>query len=215
MSDKDLRRDVLDELDFDPGIDAAEIGVAVARGVVTLTGRVGSYAEKIEVERAVRRVKGVCAIAQEITIRNPHAKQIADDQIARRALAIIDWYARIPTGVIMVKVANGWVTLTGEVDWQYQAMAAEAAVRKLSGVAGVSNLVEVRPRVQPADVKARILEALKRNAAFEADAIEVTVADGRVTLEGKVKALAERDAVERAAWSAPGIRAVEDRIAIG
>ncbi|MBX9933500.1 MAG: BON domain-containing protein [Methylobacterium sp.] len=212
MTDKDLRRDVLDELDFDPSLDAADIGVAVADGVVTLTGHVGSYAEKVEAERAVRRVKGVRAIAQEIRVRRPDAKKIEDDQIAARALAIIDWSVHLPKGDIQVKVAQGWVTLTGKVPWQYQAMGAEAAVRKLSGVVGVSNVIAIRPEVQPAAVKEKILEAFKRGAVFEADGIKVSVEGDKVTLDGAVAAWAEREAAERAAWSVPGVRFVEDRI---
>lgn len=212
MTDKDLRRDVLDELDFDPSLDAADIGVAVSDGVVTLTGHVGSYAEKVEAERAVKRVKGVRAIAQEIQVRRPNAKAVEDDQIAARALAIIDWSVHLPKQAIQVKVAQGWVTLTGAVPWQYQAMGAEAAVRKLSGVVGVSNLVEVRPEVRPTAVKEKILEAFRRNALFEADAIKVSVDGDQVTLEGAVTVGIERDAAERAAWSVPGVRTVVDHI---
>ena len=212
MTDKDLRRDVLDELDFDPSLDAADIGVAVSDGVVTLTGHVGSYAEKVEAERAVKRVKGVRAIAQEIQVRLPNAKAVEDDQIAARALAIIDWSVHLPKQAIQVKVAQGWVTLTGAVPWQYQAMGAEAAVRKLSGVAGVSNLVEVRPEVRATAVKEKILEAFRRNALFEADAIKVSVDGDQVTLEGAVTVGIERDAAERAAWSIPGVRTVVDHI---
>ncbi|WP_419951707.1 BON domain-containing protein [Methylobacterium sp.] len=212
MTDKDLRRDVLDELDFDPSLDAADIGVAVSDGVVTLTGHVGSYDEKVETERAVKRVKGVRAIAQEIQVRLPNAKAIEDDQIAARALAIIDWSVHLPKDAIQVKVARGWVTLTGAVPWQYQAMGAEAAVRKLSGVAGVSNVIELRPNVPPTAVKEKILEAFRRNALFEADSIKVSVDGDKVTLEGSVTAGVERDAAERAAWSVPGVRTVVDHI---
>lgn len=215
MTDKDLRRKVLDRLEADPFIEASNIGVAVSDGVVTLTGRVGSYAERCEAERVVREVRGVRAIARELVIHNPNAKQIADEQIAGRALAIIDWYAHIPSGVLMVKVANGWITLTGEVEHQFQAMAAEAAVRKLSGVTGVSNLITVAPAKRPSVSKERIVEALKQHAAFEADAIRVRVDHDRVMLEGTVSALAERDAAERAAWSVPGVRVVEDSITVG
>ncbi|MEE7478685.1 BON domain-containing protein [Methylobacterium hispanicum] len=212
MTDKDLRRAVLDELDFDPSLDAADIGVAVSDGVVTLTGHVGSYAEKVEAENAVRRVKGVRAVAQEIRVRYPAAKQIEDDQIAARALAIIDWSVHLPKEAIQVGVSKGWITLTGTVPWQYQAMGAEAAVRKLSGVVGVANLIRVRPEVHPTAVKDKILEAFRRSAMFEADGIKVSVAGDTVTLEGAVTAWAEREAAERAAWSVPGVRAVEDRI---
>ncbi|WP_342108690.1 BON domain-containing protein [Methylobacterium sp. SI9] len=212
MTDKDLRRDVLDELDFDPSLDAGDIGVAVSDGVVTLTGHVGSYAEKVEAERAVRRVRGVRAIAQEIQVRYADAKQVADDQIAARALAIIDWSVHLPKRAIQVTVAGGWVTLTGAVHWQYQSAGAEAAVRKLTGVHGVTNHIEVRPEARPDAVKDKILEAFRRSVMFEADGIKVTVSGDKVTLEGAVSAWTERDAAERAAWSVPGVRAVEDRI---
>ncbi len=212
MTDKDLRRDVLDELDFDPSLDAGDIGVAVSQGVVTLTGHVGSYAEKVEAERAVLRVRGVRAFAQEIQVRYADEKRVADDQIATRALAIIDWSVHLPKRAIQVKVAGGWVTLTGTVDWHYQMAGAEAAVRKLSGVHGVTNLIEVTPQVPPNAVKDKILEAFRRSVMFEADGIKVTVSGDKVTLEGAVSAWAERDAAERAAWSVPGVRAVEDRI---
>src|ERR1700712_5845632 len=134
MTDKGLRRDVLDELDFDPSLDAGDIGVAVSEGVVTLTGHVGSFAEKVEAERAGRRVKGVRAIAQEIQVRYVDEKKVDDDQIAARALSIIDWSVNLPKDAIQVKIGGGWITLTGAVPWQYQSVDVEAAVRKLSGV---------------------------------------------------------------------------------
>jgi osmotically-inducible protein OsmY len=214
MADKYLRQLVVDELDFDPSVDAANIGVAVESGVVTLTGHVGSYAEKMSVERAVQRVKGVHGIAEEIEIRYPADKKTADDQIAERAINIIGWDARIPRDAVMVKVQNGWVTLTGTVDWYYQKMRAESAIRKLSGVVGVSNQIELKPRVQTTDVKSKILNALKRNADVEADAIRVIVQGDKVRLEGRVKAWYERNLVEHAAWSVPGVRTVEDRLTL-
>jgi osmotically-inducible protein OsmY len=215
MSDMSLRQDVIDELDFDPSIDSANIGVAVSNGVVTLTGHVDSYSEKIAAEKAVQRVKGVRAVAQEIVVRHASDKKTADDQIAERALSIIAWNARIPGDAVKVKVAQGWVTLSGNVHWYYQSAAAEAAVRHLSGVVGVTNLIEVKPLAQPQDVRAKILEALKRNAEVEADSIRVLVQGDRVTLEGKVKAWYERGVAERAAWSAPGVAAVEDNLVLG
>lgn len=212
MTDKDLRRDVLDELDFDPSLDAADIGVAVSNDVVTLTGHVESYAEKVEAERAAKRVKGVRAIAQEIRVRYSDAKKIEDDQIAVRALAIIDWSTHLPKEAIQVKVAQGWITLTGEVAWWFQANAAEEAVRKLSGVVGVLNLCEVKPPVQPIAVKDKIQQAFRRNALIEADAIRVIVEGDKVILEGAVTLGVVRDAAERAAWSVSGVRIVEDHI---
>jgi osmotically-inducible protein OsmY len=214
MTGKLLRQYVIDELDFDPSFDSANVGVAVENGVVTLTGHVGSYAEKIAAEKAAQRVKGVHAVAQEIEVRYPEQKKTADDQIAERAVAIIGWDAMVPVDAVMVKVQKGWVTLTGNVEWQYQRTAAESAIRRLSGVIGVTNLIEVKPRIQPQNIKAKIMEALKRNAELEADSIRVTVKDDKVTLEGRVKAWFERGIAERAAWSAPGVKSVEDRLSI-
>lgn len=215
MGDKDLRQSVIDELDFDPSFDAADIGVAAEAGVITLTGHVRSFAEKLAVERAVKRVRGVYGIAEEIEVRYPADKKTADDQIADRAISSINWNAQIPVDAVLVKVEKGWVTLTGIVDWQYQRMAAVSAVRRLSGVVGVSNQIAVKPQVRPADVKDKILSALKRNAELEADAIRVNVDNDTVTLEGKVKAWSERGIAEHAAWSAPGVRKVEDRLVVG
>lgn len=214
MSDKTLQQAVMDELEWEPSIDAQHIGVAVEEGVVTLTGHVGNYIERFAAEKAVKRVKGVRAIAEEIEVRFPNDKRTSDDQIARRALDVIAWDSTIPKDKIQVKVQNGFVTLTGEVDWFYQRDDAEAAVRKLTGVKGMSNEIKVKPQVRVTDIKQRIETALKRNAEVEADAIKVTVQDGRVILDGKVKAWYERELAERTAWSAPGVISVEDRISI-
>lgn len=214
MDDKALRQNVVSELDFDPSIDAETIGVAVEGGVVTLTGHVGSYAEKIAAERAAQRVKGVRAIAQEIVVRYPDDKKTADDQIAERAVSIMTWDARIPAENVMVKVQQGWVTLSGEVSWHFQREAAESSVRRLSGVVGVTNEIRVTPSAQPEDVRSRIVDALARNAELEADSINVVVHGDKVTLEGKVKAWYEREVAERAAWSVPGVAAVEDHLTL-
>jgi osmotically-inducible protein OsmY len=215
MTDKVLRQTIVDELDFEPSVDSANIGVAVDNGVVTLTGHVASYAEKVAAERAVARVKGVRAIAENIEVRYPGHKQTADDEIAERALSLLRWNVQVPKDSVKVKVEKGWITLTGTVEWRFQRMAAESAVRKLSGIVGVTNLIEVRPKVAPLDVKQKILDALKRNAELEADAIRVNVLDDKVVLEGKVKAWYERRIAERAAWSAPGVKAVQDDLALG
>jgi osmotically-inducible protein OsmY len=214
MDDKTLRQSIIDELDFEPSIDAAHIGIAVENGVVTLTGHVGSYAEKIAAEDAVKRIKGVKAIAQDIEVRYPGAEKRSDDEIAKRALDILAWDVSVPNERIQVKVQKGLLTLSGEVDWYYQKQAAENAVRKLSGVVAVIDQIAIKAAVQPADVKRRIEDALKRNAEVEADNIRVAVSDGKVTLEGKVKAWYERQLVEQAAWAAQGVRAVEDRLYI-
>jgi len=214
MSDKTLRQAVIDELEWEPSVNAQHIGVAVEDGVVTVTGHVGSYVERLAAEKAVKRVKGVRAIAEEIEVRFPSDKKTADDQIAKRALDVIAWDSTIPKDKIQIKVQNGFVTLSGEVDWFYQRDDAEAAVRKLTGVKGLSNEIKVKPQVRGTDIKQRIETALKRNAEVEADAIKVTVQEGRVILDCKVKAWYERELAERTAWSAPGVISVEDRISI-
>jgi len=214
MSDEDLRQHVSDELEFAPTVNATKIGVAVDHGVVTLTGHVNSYAEKIAAERAVQRVKGVRGVAQEIEVRYPSERKNRDDEIAERAAQIFDWDTTIPSGKVTVKVEKGWVTLGGEVEWQFQRMGAETAVRKLSGVIGVTNQITIGPRIDATNVKHRIEDALKRIAELEADGIQVAVTGGKVTLEGKVRAWHERGVAERAAWAAPGVITVEDRLTI-
>jgi osmotically-inducible protein OsmY len=215
MDDTILRQNIIDELDFEPSIDAAHIGVAAENGVVTLTGHVPTYAEKNKIADVVCRVKGVRGIAQEIKVRPRGAHRTADDEIAKRALSVIKWNTVIPDGTVLVKVQNGLVTLTGEVEWNYQKNAAAEAVRGLSGVVDVANSVEVKPRATTFDVKRRIEDALKRAAEVEATGITVNVDDaGKVKLEGRVNAWSARNAVERAAWSAPGVKMVDDRIIV-
>ncbi|HEY7747578.1 MAG TPA: BON domain-containing protein [Aestuariivirgaceae bacterium] len=215
MDDKRLRQDILDELDFEPSIDAANIGVAVDEGVVTLTGHVASYAQKTAAEEAVRRVKGVLALANEVEIRYPGDKKTSDGEIAKRALSILKWNEVVPKEGIQISVERGWVILTGQVTWQFQRKAAEEAVRKLSGVLGVINDIEIKPAVSAYDVKEKIESALTRHAEIEAQEIKVTVRDGnKVLLEGKVDNLDERMAVENAAWSVAGVKSVDDRLTI-
>ena len=214
MSDKKLKQDVIDELNFEPSVDAADIGVAVEDGIVTLTGHVPTYAQKSTAEEVVRRVKGVKGIAEEIEVRPLGTGQTADDEIAKRAVSTIGWISSIPEGAVQVKVQKGWVTLTGSVDWQYQRAAAADAVRALGGVLGVSNKIEIKEYASTADIGKRIEDALKRNAEVEAKAISIKVTGSTVILEGKVRAWSERNAAVRAAWSAPGVRSVDSRIII-
>jgi osmotically-inducible protein OsmY len=215
MNDKTLQQDVLDELDFEPSVNAANIGVAVDKGVVTLSGHVGSYAEKLAAERAARRVKGVLALAGNVQVRFPDDKKTADDEIARRALNILHWSTTLPKDAIAVTVDKGWIHLGGQVEWQYQRALVEAAVRRLSGVSGVVNGIRVKPRVQGCDIKRRIEDALKRHAEIEAGHIRVSIQGGsEVALDGTVHDWRERAAVENAAWSAPGVTSVEDRLQI-
>jgi len=215
MDSSQLRQNVIDELEFEPSINAANIGVAAENGVVTLTGHVSSYAEKLAAERTAREVKGVRAIAQEIEVRYPFDKKTADDEIAKRAVDILKWDAMTPPGSLKVTVQKGWVTLIGDVDWQYQRKAAEDAVRKLSGVTGVFNNISLRPAVHAGDVKKQIEDALARRAKVEAGAIRVSVRDGnKVSLEGVVESWDEKEAVESAAWSVAGVQSVDDRLTI-
>ncbi|MDE1895746.1 MAG: BON domain-containing protein [Rhodospirillales bacterium] len=214
MLDSELRHHVIEELAFEPQVDDANIGVAAENGIVTLTGHVGSYAEKIAAERAVRRVKGVLGIAQEIEVRFPDSKKLADDEIAARAVAIISWDSSIPKGQVQVKVQHGWVMLTGSTAWFYQKTAAERAVRKLSGVVGVTNHIEVTPQVRVTDVRQRIDAALKRNAEIDSACIRLNVENGKVVIEGGVGSWHERDVAVSAARSVPGVTEVEDHLAI-
>jgi hyperosmotically inducible protein len=215
MNDSQLRRDVIDELEFDPSFGGEHVGVAVDRGVVMLTGHVNSYAEKLAAVVAARRVKGVQAIAEEIEVRYAYQPKNADDQIARRVADMLDWDVLVPSESICVLVQDGWVTLSGEVKWYFEKTAAEEAVSKLAGVRGVVNKIVIRPKADPVNVESKIAAALQRHAEIEARAIRVTVRDGNtVVLEGKVDNWDERRAVEKAAWSAAGVAAVDDRLTI-
>lgn len=213
MNDKELRQLVTDELEFEPSVDAADIGVAAEHGVVTLTGHVADYMQKKAAERAAWRVKGVKGIAQKIEVRFPGDKKWNDDEIAQRAIDILAWNAVIPKDSVRVRVSNGWVTLSGNVNWNYQRQAAENEVLKLGGVKGVTNSVSLAPVAQAGDVKRRIQDALKRHAEIEADAVRVDVRDdGTVRIDGRVDNWSEMRAVEHAVWSAPGVRHVEDHL---
>ncbi|WP_426663918.1 BON domain-containing protein [Rhodanobacter aciditrophus] len=213
MSDKELRQLVIDELEYEPSIDAADIGVAAENGVVTLSGHVSDYAQKTAAERAAWRVKGVRGIAQEIEVRLSGDKKRNDDEIAQRALSILAWNTTIPSAGIRVQVSGGWVTLSGNVSWNYQRRAAENEIRKLGGVTGVTNDIRLTTEVQASDLKRRIQEALKRHAEIEAGAVHVDVrADGTVRLDGHVDNWSEMQAVERAVWAAPGVRVIEDNL---
>ena len=216
MNNSPLRQDILDEFEFDPRFDGQHIGVAVDKNVVSLTGHVKSYAEKVSVIAAARRVKEVHAIADEIEVRYPYQTTTADDQIAKRALDILNWDTLVPSKAVDVLVHNGWVTLTGTVDWYYQKTSADEDVRKLAGVCGMTNNIVIKPHVDSANVKTKIEAALKRHADVEAKAIRVTVQGGnKIVLEGKVDNWEERFAVENAAWSAQGVASVDDRLTIG
>jgi osmotically-inducible protein OsmY len=216
MSETFLRQIILEELEYEPSLDATHIGVAVEKGVVTLTGHVASFAEKQAAITDVRRVNGVRAIAEEIEVRYPYEKKIADDEVAKRAVDILGWDSIIPDRAIQVLVRNGWVTLTSDVDWQFQKQSAEDDIRKLSGIRGVINDIAIKPRVHATDIKKKIEDALRRRLEGELKGIRTTVQDGnKVLLEGFVDNWNERQAVAVAAWSAPGVKAVDDRLSVG
>ncbi|WP_041319691.1 BON domain-containing protein [Hyphomicrobium denitrificans] len=214
MNDMQLRQLVLDELEFEPSIDSTGIGVAANGGVVTLSGHVRSYAEKVAAFQATRRVKGVRAIAQEIEVRYPGEAETSDEEIAKRVLSVLKWHAMIPEGQIRVIVQKGWVNLRGTLEWQYQKKATEDEVRKLLGVVGVTNSITVESDIQASDIKKKIEAALARNAQIEAQSIRVDVSNNRVSLEGVVDSWEDHDMVENAAWSVPGIQWVDDRLTI-
>jgi len=186
MNDTALRQQVLEELQFEPSLDATHVGVAVHGGVVTLTGHVPSYAQKRVAEQVVGRVKGVKAVAQDLEVHLASDKKRADDEIAERAVRILEWNDSVPSNRIKVTVERGWVSLSGEVDWQFQKDAVEAAVHKLSGVVGVTNSVEVTPRATPVGVREKLVRAFERQAALDARAVNIAVEGNRVTLTGQV-----------------------------
>jgi osmotically-inducible protein OsmY len=195
-------------------VDASGIGVAATKCVVTLTGFVDSCTAKLAAERAARRVHGVKAVANDIQVKLPNEDRRTDTDIAAAAINVLKWDAAVPMDRVQVTVSEGWVTLKGEVDWQFQKEAAEREVRNLKGVLGVTNLISVSPRVKPSDVKKKIEDALLRSVKTDAERIDVDVQGTRVVLKGKVRSFAEKEEAERAAWQAPGITSVDDQIVV-
>jgi osmotically-inducible protein OsmY len=212
--DSEIERDVKDELQWDPDLDVTNIAVSVKDGVVTLAGYVKSYTDKYEAEAAAKRVASVRAVANDLEVRLPSVDERPDPDIARDAVAAIKSQLPISSEHIKVVIKNGWVSLEGQVEWQYQRQTAEKAVRRIKGVKGVSNLIQLRPRAQPEDIKRKIQEAFKRNAEVDANRIMVETNGSEVILKGTVRSWVEREEAERVAWSAPGVTKVEDRIAV-
>ncbi len=213
-SDMELRRDVLDQLDWEPSIESAGIGVGVCDGVVTLTGSVPSYNEKVMAERVVKKVHGVRAVANDIEVRLRGVGERTDADIARAVVDTLSWRTSVPEERVKASVSKGWVTLEGDVDWYYQKEAASEAVHSLLGVTGVTNLIVLKPSASATEVKYRIEEAFRRSAELDAEKIRVETQGGKVTLHGKLRSWAEREQAELTAWAAPGVTEVENLIAI-
>ena len=213
-SDAQIQADVLAELKWDARVQPNEVGVSVKDGVVTLTGYVDSYTKKWAAEERAHRVAGVKAVANDIQVRLPGSSERTDADIAAAARRALEWNTLVPADRIKITVSNGFVTLEGDVDWQYERDAAERSVRNLVGVKGVSNLIRVKPNTTPQDIKARIEQALRRIIEEDARNITVEVEGSKAILRGTVRSWAERQEAERTAWSAPGITSVDNRITI-
>lgn len=214
MTDKELQHQVEHAIDWDPSVDASKIGVTADRGVVTLRGDVRTYAQKFAAERIALRVYGVKAVANDIEVRLDGDRSRTDSEIAQAAVQTLAWNSVIPKDSVSITVSDGMLTLSGTVDWQYQKDAAARAMRNLTGVRGVINSLAIKSGARIDDVRTRIQEAFKRSAEIDARRVNVNVMDGKVTLSGNVHSLAEREEARRAAWAAPGVTAVEDRLAV-
>jgi osmotically-inducible protein OsmY len=215
-ADEEIQREVLEELKWDARVQPNEIAVAVKGGIVTLAGWVDNYSKKWAAERAAHRVRGVKAVANDIEVRLPIDAVRTDADIAAAALRALEWDAFVPINKVEVTVSKGWVTLRGEVEWEYERRAAERSIRKLTGVRGVTNLITVKPRVSPSpdELRRKIEEALVRSAETDAERITVEVRGDHVTLKGTVRSWVEKQEAERVAWSAPGVTAVDNQIVV-
>jgi osmotically-inducible protein OsmY len=213
-TDSEIERDVKDELGWNPDLDATDIAVSVNKGVVTLAGFVKSYTDKYEAEAAAKRVAGVVAVANDIEVRMPSVDERPDPEIARDAVVAIKSQLPVSSEKIKVVVKNGWISLEGEVEWQYQRSTAETAVRRIKGVKGVNNTIKLKPRAEPSEIKRKIQQAFRRNAEVDSNRIMVEADGSAVTLKGTVRSWIEREEAERAAWAAPGVATVVNQIVV-
>jgi osmotically-inducible protein OsmY len=213
-NDMQIQKDVMAQLNWEPVLDAAQIGVSVKEGIVTLTGIVDSYTKKITAERAAKKVAGVKGVAEEIQVGPSSIYNRTDSEIAEAVLNALRWHTAVMEDKVKIKVEKGVVTLEGEVEWEYQRSAAKLAIENLTGIRMVYNLISVKPRIVASDLKSRIKEALQRDAMVDASHIQVEIAGSKVILSGTVHSVIEKEDAESAAWMAPGVSSVENRIMV-
>jgi osmotically-inducible protein OsmY len=213
-NDTQIQKDVMAQLNWEPVLDAAQIGVSVKEGIVTLTGIVDSYTKKITAERAAKKVAGVKGVAEEIQVGPSSIYNRTDSEIAEAVLNALRWHTAVMEDKVKIKVEKGVVTLDGEVEWEYQRSAAKLAIENLTGIRMVYNLISVKPRIVASDLKSRIKAALQRDALVDASHIQVEIAGSKVILSGTVHSLIEKEDAESAAWMAPGVSSVENRIMV-
>jgi len=211
-TDSQIQQDVMEQLRWEPFLNASQIGVAVKNGIVTLSGQVDSYAKKLAAENATKKIAGVKAIAEDIQIGVSPAYNKTDTEIAEAVVNALKWHSYVQEDKIKIKVENGNVRLEGEVEWEYQRSSAKTAIENLIGVRSVINLITLKPKITPYDIKQKISSAFSRSAIIDAGKISAEVVGGKVVLRGSVRSFAEKDDAENAAWSAPGVTSVDNRI---
>lgn len=213
-SDASLRDDIIEELNWEPSVDSSKIGVAVKDGIITLSGTVPSLIEKMDAEKAVKRVEGVRAVVQNIDVKLKSSSIRTDAEIAEVAIKNLKWNTNVPEENVILKVEHGWITLEGEVLWNYQKEAAKSAVKGLIGVKGVNNFIKVKSKIQPENLTQKIKNSFLRNASIDADNVKVEVIGNKAILKGTVQSWPEKRQAEKAVWSAPGIFEIENKLEI-